>query len=128
MSAKVLVIEDNPTNLYLMEYLLTSFGYAVLTAGNGDVGLSIAAREQPDLIICDIQMPVMDGYEFIRQIKEHPQLSTTPVVAITAFAMVDDQQKMLSAGFDNYLSKPIDPRTFKEKMLNFLSINQQHAG
>lgn len=121
MSERVLLIEDNPTNMYLMEYLLNAFGYSVLTAQDGKAGLELALRELPDLIICDIQMPVMDGYEVVRLIRENPQLDKVPVVAITAFAMVDDRPKVLASGFDNYLSKPIDPEGFREKILTFLS-------
>jgi CheY-like chemotaxis protein len=126
MSTRILVIEDNPTNLYLMNYLLQSFGYAVLTASDGREGLETAGRELPDMIICDIQMPVMDGYEFVRLIRDNPRLTHIPIVAITAFAMVDDRQKVLASGFDNYLSKPIDPEVFEEQIRGFLNNAHKH--
>lgn len=121
MSQRILIIEDNATNLYLMEYLLKSFGYAVLTAIDGDAGLEIAARQPLDLIICDIQMPGMDGYEVLRFIRENPEMDDVQVVAITAFAMAGDRQKILASGFDNYLPKPIDPQKFAGQIEGFLS-------
>ncbi len=120
MSAKILIIEDNATNLYLMDYLLKSFGYTVLTALDGEAGLKLAQREHPDLVICDIQMPVLDGYQVARSIRENPDLSHTRIVAVTAFAMAGDRDKALSSGFDNYLPKPIDPKLFASQIEGFL--------
>lgn len=116
MNARILIIEDNPANLDLMVYLLQAFGYEVLTAQDGKEGLESAMRERPDLIICDIQMPVMDGYEVVRRLKEDPELVKLPVIAVTAFAMAGDRQKIMTAGFDGYLTKPIEPETFTQEM------------
>ena len=86
MPNRILLIEDNLANLELMSYLLRSFGYVPLSALNGAEGVEMARRERPDLIICDVQMPVMDGYEVARHLKSHPDMSTIPLVAVTALA------------------------------------------
>src|SRR5437660_1050475 len=100
MAARILVIEDNKANLDLMTYLLQAFGHTPLTAQDGEEGLEAVRREVPDLIICDVQLPKMDGYEVARWLKSHPTLRTIPLVAVTALAMVGDRDKMLTAGFD----------------------------
>jgi two-component system cell cycle response regulator len=123
--ARVLVIEDNPDNLELMTYLLGAFGHTPLTAGDGEAGLDVARREQPDLIICDLQLPKIDGYAVVRQLKAHPALRRIPVIAVTAFAMVGDRDKALAAGFDGYIAKPIAPETFVQQAQAFLQTNQR---
>jgi two-component system cell cycle response regulator len=120
MPARILVIEDNPTNLDLMTYLLAAFGHKPLTAQDGEAGLKAAQRERPNLIVCDIQLPTLDGYEVARWLKSHPDLRTIPLVAVTALAMVGDRDKVLAAGFDGYIAKPIDPQTFVEQVERFL--------
>jgi two-component system cell cycle response regulator len=120
MPARILVIEDNPTNLDLMTYLLTAFGHTPLTAHDGQAGLLAAQRERPDLIICDIQLPTLDGYEVARWLKSHSALRAIPLVAVTALAMVGDRDKVLAAGFDGYIAKPIDPQTFVGQVERFL--------
>jgi two-component system, cell cycle response regulator len=120
VAARILVIEDNPANLELMTYLLKAFGYATLVARDGREGLEVAQRERPDLIVCDIQLPSMNGYEVARQLKADAALSGIPLVAVTAFAMVDDRNKTLAAGFDGYLSKPIAPETFVSQVQEYL--------
>jgi len=120
MAARILVIEDNATNLQLMAYLLSAFGYKVLTATTGEEGLEAARRESPDLIVCDVQLPGLDGYEVARRLKRHSALRTMPLVAVTALAMVGDREKVLAAGFDGYLGKPIVPQTFVRDVTAFL--------
>ena len=120
MGARILLIEDNPVNLYLMVYLLQAHDYELLTADDGVKGLHLARKENPDLILCDVQMPEMDGYEFARHLKEDEKLHNKPLIAVTAHAMVGDQQKILGAGFDGYLTKPIDPETFVAQVVSFL--------
>jgi two-component system, cell cycle response regulator len=120
LATRILVIEDNAANMELMTYLLQAFGYATLTARDGKEGLEVAQRERPDLIVCDIQLPVMNGYEVARQIKADPALRDIPLVAVTAYAMVDDRQKTLAAGFDGYLTKPIAPETFVRQIEAFM--------
>ena len=112
MSARILIIDDNSANLYLMAYLLREAGHEVLVAGNGQDGLEVARAQPPDLIICDAQMPVMDGYEFARHARRDPMLAGLPLVSVTAYAMAGDREKSLAAGFDAYLSKPIVPEDF----------------
>jgi len=120
VSERILVIEDNQANLELMVYLLSAFGYDVLTALDGAEGLEKATCDLPELIVCDIQMPVIDGYEVVRRLKNDPDLSHIPVIAVTAFAMVGDRQKVMAAGFDDYCTKPIDPEEFLKQIAAFL--------
>jgi CheY-like chemotaxis protein len=96
MTARILIIEDNPTNLELMVYLLKCFGYQYLVAHDGVEGLEVARREQPDLIICDIQLPNLDGYEVARRLKSEATLRPIPLVAVTALAMVGDRDRVLA--------------------------------
>lgn len=120
MGAKLLVVEDHPENLELMTYLLEAFGHTVLAAGAGEPGLETARREHPELIICDIQLPDIDGLEFARRLHADPALRDTPLVAVTALAMVGDRDRVLGAGFDGYLTKPIDAETFVRQVEVFL--------
>lgn len=112
MTTRVLVIEDDPASLELMFYLLSAHGYATATAERGDDGLASIRSLRPDLVICDIQLPGMDGYAIAAQLKADAALRTVPLVAVTALAMVGDREKVLAAGFDAYVSKPIDPSSF----------------
>src|SRR5215211_5441343 len=120
MPARILIIEDNPTNLDLMTYLLSAFGHTPLMAHDGEEGLQAAQRETPDLIICDLQLPRLNGYEVARWLKSHPGLRAIPLVAVTALAMVGDRDKVLAAGFDGYIAKPIVPRSFVGEVEAFL--------
>lgn len=112
MTPRILVIEDDPSSLELMSYLLGAHGYATTVASRGDEGLAAARRERPDLVICDVQLPALDGYAIAAQLKSDEHLKSVPLVAVTALAMVGDREKMLAAGFDSYISKPIDPMAF----------------
>ncbi|HEV8332817.1 MAG TPA: response regulator [Steroidobacteraceae bacterium] len=120
MPARILIIEDNPDNLELMGFLLRAHGHFVLDAPDGETGVALARSEGPDLILCDIQLPRLDGYGVIRHLKSDAAWRRSPVVAVTAFAMVGDREKMLTAGFDGYLSKPIAPQTFARDIDAFL--------
>jgi two-component system cell cycle response regulator len=120
MSAHILIIEDNAANLELMRYLLHAFGYDAHTARGGADGIEQAKAAPPDLILCDVQMPGMDGYEVLRAMRAQAGLARLPVIAVTALAMVGDRDKALAAGFDGYLSKPIDPATFVQEIESFL--------
>lgn len=123
--AQILVIEDNPANLELMAYLLMSFGHVVLTADRGESGIATARRQRPDLIVCDVQLPGLDGYTVVRALKQEPALSAIPVVAVTALAMVGDREKGLAIGFDGYIAKPIDPERFVGQIEHFLKVEQR---
>jgi len=120
MKGRILVIEDNPQNLELMTYLLRAFGYTALTAANGEEGLGVVRRERLDLIICDIHLPRMDGYEVAYELKRDPMLRRIPLVAVTALAMVGDREKVLAAGFDGYIDKPIEPEIFVKQVESFM--------
>jgi len=120
MSTRILVIEDNAANLELARYLLEAGGYTVLTAEDGEEGLRSARRDRPDLVVSDLQMPVMDGFEFLAQFRADEELCSIPVIAVTAFSMPGDATKVMQAGFDGYLSKPIVPETFIEQVAAYL--------
>lgn len=120
MTTRILVIEDNAANLELVRYLLTFSGYTVLQATDGEQGLALARQEQPDLIVCDLQMPIIDGYQVLAQLRQHAETANTPIVAVTAFSMPNDRQKVLTAGFNGYLPKPIEPETFVAQIEEFL--------
>jgi two-component system cell cycle response regulator len=123
--AKILVIEDNPANLELMTYLLNSFGHQVVFAENGEQGLAAARREIPQIVVCDVQLPGMDGYAVVRALKSDPALKMVAVIAVTALAMVGDREKGLAVGFDGYIAKPIDPEQFVLQIEHFLTIEQR---
>jgi two-component system, cell cycle response regulator len=124
--ARILIIEDNPTNLDLMSYLLTAFGHTTLAAHDGAEGLETARRQAPDLIVCDVQLPLLDGYEVARWLKSDAAMRATPLVAVTALAMVGDRDRVLAAGFDGYIAKPIAPETFVGQVEAFLT-SKQHS-
>lgn len=110
---RLLVVDDNAINLALLGYLLDNSGFEVSAAENGEQALKILTQRRDfDAVLCDIQMPVMDGYEFARQVRAQPGLAQMPLVAITALAMVGDRGRILAAGFDGYVSKPIEPVEF----------------
>ncbi len=116
MPGRILIIEDNATNQELMRYLLEAYGHSVMIAVDGETGWETARRERPDLVLCDIQLPKLDGYELIRRFKADPDLRSTPVIAVTALAMVGDRETMLNTGFDGYISKPLKPESFVQEV------------
>lgn len=120
MAARILVIEDNAANLELVRYLLTYSGYTVLPASDGAQGLALARQERPDLIICDLQMPELDGYQVLEQLRGDGRGAGLRIVALTAFSMPKDRDKVLTAGFDGYLSKPIEPEAFVAQIEAYL--------
>ena len=128
MSVRILIIEDHVDNLELMKYLLTAFGYEILAVDNGLAGIESIEREPPDLIICDIQIPGIDGYEVARRVKRSGDLRVIPLVAITALAMVGDRERVMGAGFDGYISKPITPDTFLAEVEAFLPLDRRLSG
>jgi len=119
--ARILIVEDNPANLSLMEYLLKAFGHDVTSTTDGAAGVAAAERELPDVILMDLQMPTVNGYEATARIKAQPRLAHVPVIAVTAFAMVGDRDRILSRGFDGYIGKPITPETFVNDVERFLA-------
>jgi len=127
MAACILIVEDNPTNLELMTYLLTAYGHRVVTAADGEEGVTAAAEHGPDLIVCDVHMPRLDGYGVARRLKADPELARIPLLAVSALAMVGDREKILATGFDGYIAKPIEPEAFVAEVETFLHPTQ-HAG
>jgi two-component system cell cycle response regulator DivK len=125
MKRKILVIEDNEQNLYLIRYILEDCGYEVFSAADGKEGIVLAASLKPDLILLDIQLPGMDGYDVARHLRENPDLADTPIVAVTSYAMPGDKEKAMEAGCSGYIEKPIDPDTFDKQVEKYLSLKRQ---
>jgi CheY-like chemotaxis protein len=117
----VLIIEDNEQNIYLATFLLKNSGYQVVQARSGEEGLSQSQKTRPDLILLDIQLPEMDGYEVVRRLKSQPATAAIPVVAVTSYAMAGDREAILAAGCHGYVEKPIDPDTFVATVTAFLN-------
>jgi len=109
---RVLVVEDNETNMYLMRFILEKAGHQVIEAWDGAAGVELAKNEKPDLILMDMQLPVMDGYQATKKIRTSEAGREIPIVAITSYAMVGDREKTLNAGCTAYIEKPINPETF----------------
>ena len=116
---KILIVEDVEMNRDLLVQLLED-RYQVVEAANGEQGLELARREQPDLILLDISLPEMDGYEVARRLRADPVLGRIPLIAVTAHAMAGDRQRTLEQGFDDYLAKPIDEEQLWAKIENHL--------
>jgi two-component system cell cycle response regulator DivK len=113
------LIEDNEQNRYLTTFLLERHGYSVRCAADGPRGIEIARSIRPDLILLDIQLPVMDGYAVARVLRGIDSLRDTPIVAVTSYAMVGDREKSLAAGCNGYIEKPINPETFVRDIERF---------
>jgi two-component system cell cycle response regulator DivK len=120
MSKRILVIEDQEDNRRIMRDLLTSVGYEMLEAVTGEEGVALAARERPDLILMDIQLPGLDGYEATRRIKGNTGLRQIPIIAVTSYALSGDDAKALAAGCDAYVTKPFSPRALLAKIREYL--------
>lgn len=122
MKGKILLIEDNEQNAYLATYLLNAHEWRIIGAKDGQTGIDRAAREQPDLVLLDIQLPGMDGYQVAQELRRMPQMAETPIVAVTSYAMPGDRENCLAAGCTGYIEKPIDPGNFTEQVEAFLEI------
>ena len=114
MSPKILVVEDNEKNRMMIKDILQYYGFEVFEAENGKIGVELAKQHLPDLILMDIQMPVMDGFTAIALLKEDPATKSIRMIALTSFAMKGDKEKIMQAGFDDYIAKPIDTRKLPE--------------
>lgn len=123
MKAKILVIEDNEQNMYLVTFILEKHDYQVFQANNGVDGISLAIKQKPDLVLLDIQLPVMDGYSVARELRKIEVLVNTPIIAVTSYAMSGDREHALEAGCTGYIEKPINPETFITQIEQFLSID-----
>jgi CheY-like chemotaxis protein len=120
VKAKILLIEDNAENRYLLTFLLEQRGHEIIAAESGPLGLELAAKVRPDLILLDIQLPGMDGHAVARALKSDPLLKHIPVIAVTSYAMVGDREKCLAAGAEGYIEKPIDPDSFVAEVERFV--------
>jgi len=119
--SRILVIDDNPANLDLMLYLLRAFGHDAVGASDGLAGYEAATSGEYALILTDILMPGIDGYEIARRMKGDVRFVTTPLVAVTALAMAGDRERIDAAGFDGYITKPIEPTSFVSQIERHLS-------
>ena len=120
--ATILIVEDNPLNLELATDLLTIAGYSIRQARTGEEGLRLARLEAPALILLDLRMPGLDGYATLRALKADPRTAVIPTVALTAQAMAGDKEAALAAGFDDYISKPIDTQAFSQTVARVLGL------
>lgn len=128
MKAKLLYIEDNEQNFYLVNFILTGRGHEVVWVRDGQSGIDEAFNGQFDLILLDIQLPVMDGYAVARTLRDNPDLRETPIVALTSYAMAGDRAKALQAGCSGYIEKPINPSTFAQQIEDFLAEGRTTRG
>jgi CheY-like chemotaxis protein len=119
---KILIAEDNAVNRELLRELLESHGYTVHEARDGQEALQMIEQTPPDLLLLDIGMPVLDGFAVVRKIREDPRLVSLPVVAVTAYAMQGDREKIMNSKFDGYLSKPINSRSLVEELDRLLKV------
>ena len=120
MTKRILVIEDTEDNRQILGDLLSSAGYELIEAMDGLEGVATAEREQPDLILMDIQLPGIDGYEATRRIRKIPALAKVPIIAVTSYALSGDEAKTREAGCDGYVAKPYSPRQLLAKIREFL--------
>jgi two-component system cell cycle response regulator DivK len=120
MSKRILVVEDQEDNRRIVRDLLTSVGYELIEAHDGEAGVRLAKEQRPDLILMDIQLPVLDGYQATRRIKADPELRSIPIVVVTSYALSGDDQKAVAAGCDGYVAKPFSPRQLLATVRKFL--------
>ena len=120
MSRRILVVEDQEDNQRILRDLLTSAGYEIVQAENGEEALTAVARERPDLILMDIQLPLLDGYEVTRRIKANPALRAIPIIVVTSYALSGDETKAKAAGCDAYVTKPYSTRALLAKIREFV--------
>ena len=120
MAKKVMIVEDNELNMKLFRDLIEASGYETVRTRNGLEALDLARSHRPDLILMDIQLPVLDGYEATRRIKADPALAHIPVIAVTSYALSGDEAKTKAAGCDGYVAKPFSPRQLLHKVREYL--------
>ncbi len=120
MSKRIRVVEDQEDNRQILRDLLASVDYEMIEAGDGEAGVAVAKVERPDLILMDIQLPVMDGYEATRRIKADPDLKSIPVIVVTSYALSGDEAKARAVGCDSYVTKPYSPRQLLAKIREYL--------
>jgi two-component system cell cycle response regulator DivK len=121
MSKRILIVEAQEDNRRILRDVLSTVGYDLIEAFNGEDGVRLAQTERPDLILMDIQLPKMDGYEATQQIKSIAELKTVPIIAVTSYALSGDEAKARAAGCDGYIAKPFSPRELLAKIRKYLS-------
>ena len=121
MKQRILVVEDQEDNRRIVRDLLTSAGYETLEAVTGQAGVRLAEAQRPDLILMDMQLPGLNGYEAARQIKANPELRTIPIIAVTSYALSGDDIKARQAGCDGYITKPFSPRALLAAIRGYLA-------
>jgi two-component system, cell cycle response regulator DivK len=121
MSKRILVVEDTENNRMILNDLLTNAGFEVVEARDGEKGVAMASECRPDLILMDIQLPKVDGYEATRRIKSKPELQHIPIIAVTSYALSGDETKARAAGCDGYIAKPFSPRAILAKVRELLA-------
>src|SRR5215470_516612 len=121
MSKCILVVEDQADNRRILRDLLVNAGYELIEAESGEEAITAVAARRPDLILMDIQLPVIDGYEATRRIRSNPDLKSVPIIAVTSYALAGDEDKALAAGCDGYVTKPYSPRQLLAKVRTFLA-------
>lgn len=120
MNKRILVVEDTEDNRQILRDLLTSSGFELIEAGDGESGVALATSQHPDLIVMDMQLPLIDGYEATRRIKSDPAMRATPIIAVTSYALSGDEAKARAAGCDGYIAKPFSPRQLLAKVRELL--------
>jgi len=128
MKSKILIIEDNKQNMYLLTFLLEKSGYEVIQAIDGRQGIEMVEKHRPTLVLLDIQLPVMNGYEVARELKSNPGFDLMPIIAVTSYAMPGDREKAMEAGCTGYIEKPINPETFINDFKQYLPDNFSGKG
>jgi two-component system cell cycle response regulator DivK len=118
--SRILVVEDTPDNRQILRDLLTSVGYELIEAVDGLTGVAAATEHRPDLILMDIELPEIDGYEATRRIKANPDTAGIPIIAVTSYALSGDDEKARAAGCDGYIAKPYSPRALLAKVRDFV--------
>lgn len=124
MSMRILVVEDQEDNRAILRDLLSAAGYQLIEAADGAHGVFLAERERPDLILMDIQLPVIDGYEATRRIRKMAELNATPIIAVTSYALSGDEALARAAGCDDYVTKPFSPREVLAKVREYLPVGK----
>jgi len=117
---RILIVEDNELNMKLLRDVLEAYGYATITTAEGETALALARANRPDLILMDLQLPDISGFDAVRQLKDDAETRSIPIVAVTAFAMVGDERKALTGGCDGYIAKPILLRDFLNLVEKFI--------
>ena len=125
MEKRILVVEDDENNLYVTTHILEKTRYQILTANNGKDALEVAKKQRPDLILLDVALPDVDGYEVAEHLRTLQDFHQTPIIALTAYSMPGDREKMMKSGFTDYIPKPVVPRDLVKKVEQYLAIQAE---